>query len=547
MLAAEVLVDSLVAHGVTHLFYVPVISPPAIKGLTTRGVVPVVAHGEKAAAYMADGYARVSGRVGVCASQAIGSTNLAAGLRDAWLGRSPVLALSGGPEPVSRDRNLYQDLDDRAAFGPVTRSYGVVDRGDRMADVISSAFRSATTGAPRPVAVSLAGFWGSVTLDDCPAPKAPDSRFGSFPALRPAPDSDSLNEAVAAIAGAERPLLLIGGGARRSDAGLAIRALVDRSGMPSVSSLNGMGLLPDGYDGHLGVAGDYGRDSANRALAESDCVVVIGSSLGSMTTKNWRLIAPGARIVQIDVDPAELGRNYFGTVPLLCDSRTGVDALATGVTAPVDPKWRSRVEELRAEWESYSRPLESSSATPIRPEALLGRLSDALPDDVVLVGDTGHVGAWAARHLRLRPGQTFLRAAGSLGWGLPAAIGAKCGAPDRPVVCLTGDGGLLYHVAEIETAVRYDIPLVVVVNNNVGMNQEMFLWDAGTEQDKNWKFHDTDLVALATALGAGAERVDDASEIGAALHRALRSGRPFLVDVRTDPAIAAPPTWGPAL
>jgi acetolactate synthase-1/2/3 large subunit len=264
-----------------------------------------------------------------------------------------------------------------------------------------------------------------------------------------------------------------------------------------------------------------------------------------LSTNNWQQISPSARVVQIEVDAAEIGRNYPMTVPLLGDAWLVLEQLSHRLLDRLDPQWQARVDELRNEWEDSAHPLERSSAAPIRPEALLHRLSRALPPDAVVVADTGHAGAWSARHLRLGAGHTFVRAAGSLGWGLPAAIGAKCAAPNRPVVCFTGDGGLYYHIAELETAVRYDIPVVVVVNNNVGMNQEAFLWDADAAQEKNWKFADVDLVAVAEGFGCAAERIDRVEDIEVALAKAVGSGRPTLLDVRTDPAIACPPSWSP--
>ncbi|MFI6438042.1 thiamine pyrophosphate-binding protein [Streptomyces sp. NPDC050759] len=545
MIGAEALCTMLDEYETTHFFYVPVLSPPMIKEMLARGIQPVVPHGEMAAVYMADGYARVGGRVGVCGSQTIGSSNLAAGLREAWVGRSPVLALTGGPDSDTRGRNFYQDLDDRDVFRPVTKHQAVVDRGDRLPDVIRQAFRMATTGAPRPVHIGLAGFWGAVTLEDVPGDVSVDVRFGAVPALRSSVDPLLLERATAVLNASARPIVLVGGGARRSDAAPALRDLLDRTGLPAVTTLNGMGLLPDTHPSYLGTAGDYGRDSANQALAESDCVLVVGSSLGSMSTKNWQLISPSATVLQIDVDEVEIGRNYPATVPLLGDAALVLEQLAGRPLKKVDTKWRLRVHELRGEWENHTPRLEHSLDEPLRPEALLYRLSQALPDDAVVVADTGHAGAWCARHLRLGQGHTFVRAAGSLGWGLPAAIGAKCATRDRPVVCFTGDGGLYYHIAELETAARYDLPIVVVVNNNVGMNQERSLWDAGTDQEKNWKFSDVDLVAVAEGFGCAAERVERADALETALARAIASGRPTLLDVRTDPAIACPPSWSP--
>ncbi|MFE9687246.1 thiamine pyrophosphate-binding protein [Streptomyces sp. NPDC006285] len=545
MIAADAIALMLQEYQTTHFFYVPVLSPPAIKGMLARGIQPVVAHSERAAAYMADGYARVSGRVGVCGSQAIGSSNLAAGLRDPWMGRSPVLALTGGSDSATRGRNLYQDVDDRDAFRPVTKYQEVVDRGDRLADVIRQAFRMATTGTPRPVQVGLAGFWGAVTLEEVPDDVSVDARYGVVPALRTGADPLLVGRAAAVLAAAARPVILVGGGARHSDTAGVLRELLDRTGLPAVSTLNGMGLLADDHPSYLGCAGDYGRDSANRALAESDCVLVLGSSLGSMSTKNWQLLQPTATVVQIDVDAAEIGRNYPATVPLLGDVALVLEQLSAQPGKQIDAEWQQRIRTLCSDWETYAGESERSSDEPVRPEALVHRLSQVLPRDAVVVGDTGHAGAWCARHLRLGEDHTFVRAAGSLGWGLPAAIGAQCAAPDRPVVCFTGDGGLYYHLTELETAVRYDLPIVVVVNNNTGMNQEKFLWEAGTEEDKNWKFSDVDLVTVAEGMGCVAERVDRVDDIEPALARAVASGRPALLDVRTDPDIACPPSWAP--
>jgi acetolactate synthase I/II/III large subunit len=192
-------------------------------------------------------------------------------------------------------------------------------------------------------------------------------------------------------------------------------------------------------------------------------------------------------------------------------------------------------------------PLTRTVVTALSGLISLARLiGDAAPRDAVIVVDTGHAGAWAARHLSLGEGQTFLRDAGSLGWSFPAAIGAKRAAPDRPVICVTGDGGFLYHMTEMEAARRYGLPLVLVINNNVSMNQERFLWDEGDEtQAKNWQFEDVDIVALARSFGWQAKRVDEPSRIGPALAGAARAGGPVLVDVRTDPGIASPPSWAP--
>ena len=545
--AATILAHMLRDYGVTHFFNVPVISPAAVKTMASLGVMSVVAHGEKAAAYMADGYARVSGRPGVCGCQAIGATNLAAGLRDAWMARAPVIALSGGPDSATRHKNLYQEVDDMPIFDRLTKFNAVIDLPERLPDLVRQAFRAATTGVQRPVHLELAGFWGAVGAKTTEIEGRVEPLYGSAPSIRSGADPEMVAKAVTLLATAERPLILAGAGIVRSRGEEALRDLMERWQIPVVTSLNGKGAVADADPLALGVVGDYARDCANKALVEADVVLVVGSSLGSMTTRNWTLVTPGARIVHVDVDPLEIGRNYPGSLPLVGDARAVVQQLR-GAAAPRQPEgWLSRVAALKSEWADIAAPLETSSAIPIRPETLTRLIGDAVPADAVIVVDTGHAGAWAARHLALREGQTFLRAAGSLGWSFPAAIGAKCAAPDRPVICFTGDGGFFYHMAEMETARRYGLSLVVVVNNNVSMNQERFLWDEGDPaQAANWRFEPVDLVALAKSFGWQSERVDEPSRIKAAIAEAGQAEGPVLIDVRTDPNIASPPSWAPA-
>jgi acetolactate synthase-1/2/3 large subunit len=182
------------------------------------------------------------------------------------------------------------------------------------------------------------------------------------------------------------------------------------------------------------------------------------------------------------------------------------------------------------------------------PQRLVTVVSEELADDGILVGDTGHVGAWSARHVRLSGQQTMVRAAGSLGWGLPASIGVKCAYPGREVICLTGDAGFYYHLSELETARRYGLQVIVVVNNNLSMNQEAFFWDpASADQQKNWQFHDADLVAIARAFGCYGARVDDPADLPAVLDKARGSELPAVIDVRTDISAVAPQSFGPSL
>lgn len=534
------------AYGVSHFFFVPVILPETLKRMSADGITPIGCHGEKAAVYMADGYARVSGKVGVCGSQAIGSSNLAAGLRDPYMARVPVVALSGAPSAANRHRNLYQDVDDHGAFEAVTKWNGHVPDPSRFPDLLRQAFRAAASPACRPVHLEIAGRTGNP--GDSPAEGAgyAEPRYGTAPSDRPQADPAAVEQALAVLGGARRPVILAGNGVARSGAETVVRAFAEKAGVPVVTSLNGISTLPYDHPLLAGVVGEYGADGANRLIAEADAILVLGSSLGSMTTHSWSLIAAGAHIVQADIEGEEIGRNYPVEVALVADVRAVTEQLAAGAGFCAPQAWRDRLGQLRAQWRAQVADAEGSAAVPARPEWLFAQAATEMADGGILVGDTGHVGAWSARHVQLREGQRMIRAAGSLGWGLPAAIGAKCAAGDREVICLTGDAGFYYHIGELETARRYGLNIIVVVNNNLCMNQEAVFWDAGNaDQEKNWIFADVSFADVARGFGCHGERVADPADFPAALDKARASGLPAVIDVRTDPSVLAPAAYRP--
>jgi acetolactate synthase I/II/III large subunit len=547
---SDQIAEMLAAYGVSHFFFVPVILPETIKRMSRRGILPVMTHGEKAAAYMADGYARISRRVGVCGSQAIGSTNLAAGLRDAYMARTPIVALSGEPDARNAYRNLYQDLDDHGAFEAVTKWNAHVPGPSRFPDLLRQAFRSASSGVPRPVHLGLAGRTGNPGDSPAEGITRAEPRYGRSPSDRPMAEQSSVAAALELLAAARRPVILAGNGVARSGAARELVALAEQLRIPVVMTLNGLATIGFDHPLYAGVAGEYGADFANAILLRADVILVAGSSLGSMTTRSWSLIPADAQIIQVDIDGAEIGRNFECTVPMVGDVGAVIGQLTAAASrqgaAPAE--WAAEAAEIRAAWRAAVRDSETSDAVPIRPERLFSMVSDEMAADAIMVGDTGHTAAWTARHIRLSARQSIVRAAGSLGWGLPASLGVKCACPDREVICVTGDAGFFYHISELETARRYGLKVIVVVNNNTSMNQEAFFWDEGSaDQEKNWQFHDADLAEIARGFGCHGARVDDPADFAAALDKARGSGLPAVIDVRTDIAVAAPQSLGPAL
>lgn len=562
---ARYLAEALEGYGVTHVFFVPTILSSTLVQIEQRTKIDrILTHGEKAAAYMADGYARASGRPGVCLAQTVGAANLAAGLRDPYLGCSPVLAITGGPYPGTRSRNTYQEIEDFPLFKPVTKFSARVDAADRLPDLLRQAFRMATSGKPGPVHLEVAGHFGEIEEQQLAAAAADvlvEPRFAAVPAFRPEPEPEAVRAAAAALAAAERPVIVAGGGVRHSGAGPELIELAEALGIPIATSLNGKDTVPADHPLAVGVVGNYSRRSANRTVGEADLVFFVGSQTSSQLTCLWRVPRAGTRVVQLDIDPGELGRHYPNSVSLLGDARATLRALVAAAdrdSAGRRAAWVARTQGYQAEWRADLAPLLDSDAVPARPERICKELGAHLPDDALLVSDTGHAGMWTGGLVDLRAagrpggaGQGYIRCAGSLGWGLPAALGAQLALPERPVVLFAGDGGFWYHLAELETAVRWSIGATLVVNNNRSLNQGQQPYEAaygGKLHGKHadlWKHSDVNFARLAEAMGATGIRVERPGDFAPALGRALevtaRAGSgPVVIDVVTAIDAMAP-------
>ena len=553
MTGAALFAEMMEGYGVSHIFFVPAFMLKAFAEMEDRPIARVMVHGEKAAAYMADGYARASGKPGLCMAQMIGASNLAAGVRDAFMAGSPVIAITGGPTPQSRHRHAYQEVDDISQFDAVTKLNAQIDHVGRMGDLIRQAFRVATTGAPGPVHLRVQSHLGQITEAEADLDPLVEQRFARAPAFRPEPDLQDVRRALQALAEAERPVIVAGGGVIRSGAEPEVVALAEKLGIPVATGLNAKTAIVDHHPLAVGVPGAYSRDCANRALHEADLVFFIGSHTGGQVTNNWMFPAPGTKVIQLDIDPAELGRNYPNLVSILGDAKASL-ARMIELAAPRQNQsgWPQRVRQLVAEWRDEHAPTRSSDAVPIRPERICREISEALPADGVVVSDTGHAGIWTAAMIELKhPGQSYFRTAGSLGWGFPAALGVKCALPDRPVVCFTGDGGFYYHIAELETARRHNISAVIVVNNNSSLNQEIRLNDAaygGKQRGRAaemWRFPDVDFAKVAENFGCAGIRVTHPGELNGALKQAIGMNRPVVVDVVTDMYAIANKPWVP--
>jgi acetolactate synthase-1/2/3 large subunit len=551
MTGAQCLADMLKGYGVTHVFHVPAVLRTTFAEMERRtDIKRLHVHGEKAAAYMADGYARASGKPGICMAQVIGALNLAAGLRDAWLAHSPVIAMTGGREPKTKFKKVYQEVDDMPAFEPVTKFNATIDDVARVPDMVRQAFRVAVTGCPGPVHLQFRGNEGQVDAEEADMEPLVEAQFARVPAFRPEPDAASVRAALRLLEQAARPVIVAGGGVRASGAQGDLVALAEALQIPVATSLNGKDSIPGNHPLSVGVVGTYSRESANRVVNAADLVCFVGSETGGMTTHFWAVPKIGTPAIQIDIDPEALGRNYPLQAAVNGDAKVTLArmlAAADRAGAGRRKTWVGEAQEICNQWRAKYRPALDSDAVPIRPERLCGALTRHMPDDAMVVADTGHAGMWMGGFYDLRsPRQSYMRSAGHLGWAFPAGLGAKCACPERPVVAFTGDAGFWYHIAEIETAARWNIDAVTVVNNNGAGNQSKRGFDRAyggqqTVQARElWTFSKVNFAKIAEEMGALGFRVENAAAFPTALAQALAAKRPAVIDVVTDIEALAP-------
>ena len=550
---AKVLAKMLHDYGVTDIFHVPAVLRTTMAELETiSNIRRIHAHGEASAAYMADGYARASGRPGVCAAQIIGALNLAAGLRDAWLAKSPVIALTGGRDQATKFRKAYQEVDDIPAFEPVTKLNATVDSANRFPDMLNQAFRVAVSGSPGPVHLQFKGNEGQVDQEsfDETIPTSIDESVSSVPPYRPKPDIAQIKKAMDIINNASKPILVVGGGVRWSKAGDLIDEISKKLKIPVATSLNAKDVINSTNPLNVGVVGTYSRGSANKSVLAADLAIFVGTDLGGMVTNFWKIPKIGIKAIHIDIDPEVLGRNYPLEVGIMADAKIALTEMMKFADETKVERRISWVEEVQGycrDWYDEFRPLLQSDSIPIRPERVCHDLSLNLPDNSFVVVDTGHGGMWMGGMFDLKSsGQSYIRSAGHLGWAFPASLGVKCAVPDRPVICFTGDAGFWYHIAEVETAVRWGINAVIVVNNNGAGNQSKRGFDrvyGGTQTDKAremWTFNNVNFAQIAKHMGAESIRVENPKDFTPALQKAIALNKCVILDVVTDVDALAP-------
>ena len=553
MNGAEWLARALASTGMSHVFFVESTMRRTLLQLSDLGVKPILAHSEKAAAYMADGYARVAARPGVCMAQSVGAANLASGLQDAWLGRAPVIAFTGHKEPSFQHRNSYQEIAHAPLFSAVTKFSTPVYATSELPRLLRHAWRAALADTPRPTHLDFNGLQGDVIelgqTGDAPVIETEARRI---PVHRPVADERDIERAAAILSGARRLVIVAGDAAAASGAGPELLALAEALNAPVATTLGARGIIPTTHRLSAGVAGSYSAPPANRIVHGAELVLFVGCDTGDQVTLNWRIPPIDTKIVQIEPDPLEIGRSYPNTTGLLGDPKATLARLVQVVGKPArDGRYAEEAARIVADWRASMTALAEKNTAPISVERLCAEITRALPSDGVLVADTGYSGIWTGTMIEMNgAGQSYLRAAGSLGWAFPASLGAQCAAGPRNVVCFTGDGGFYYHLPELESARRYNIPVTIVINNNSGFGQNLtgvhrISGNRPGRGEELIRFGPTDFTEVAKSFGVRGIRVEQPQDLAPALQQALAADAPVVVDVVTDLEPRAPEAWSP--
>ena len=539
MNGARWLAQALVAEGVDTLFGYPggTIMPfyDALHG--TPALKHVLVRHEQGAAFAANGYARASGRVGVCvATSGPGASNLVTGIADAMLDSVPMVVLTGQVPTTLMGTDAFQELDVFAMTLPMVKHSFIARRVDELPMMVAEAFRLARSGRPGPVLIDLPK---DVQMAD--ATHLPAHAPLPVDAVE-APKDASLHEALALISQAQRPVLYGGGGIALGDALQDFRTFVDATQIPTVLTLKGLGALPTKHPLNLGMLGMHGSRAANLAVQESDLLIVVGARFDDRATGKLAEFAPHARVVHMDLDACEIGKLRSADAGVRGDLRTTLTKLTLPCAAHLHGRngaarkaWRAQCQQRAQQHAArYDAPGKSVYAP-----ALLKRLSELAPEAVVAC-DVGQHQMWVAQHWRMDHPRKHLTsgALGAMGFGIPAAMGAQEADRGKQVICVSGDGSILMNIQELATLRRYDLPVKIVLLDNQALGmvrqwQELFFDKRYSEIDLS---DNPDFVAVARAFGIEAMHIERADEIDGALRALLDAKGPALLHVAIDTA-----------
>jgi len=534
---SKALFEALKVEGVKHIFGIPggAIIPIYDALYDVHEIRHILTRHEQGAAHAADGYARALGKQGVCmTTSGPGATNLTTGILNAYMDSSPVVAISGQVPTQALGTDAFQEADMLSVMLPIAKHNFIVHRIEELPSVVRLAFKVAMTGRPGPVHIDLPKNV-QVTKADLKIP----AEIKYEKPLKLQPDPEQVRKAVDMLTKAEQPVIFAGGGIMWSGASKELIELAELLNAPVTTSLLGKGTIPEDHPLALGMLGMHGRMAANTVVTESDMLLAVGVRFSDRSTADVRYFAPKAKIIHIDIDPVEIGKNVRVDLPIIGDAKRSLAAIIKELRSRAKrgraSRWLDRVKKLRKEF----APRMDYDEVPIKPQRAIKEIQGVLDENAIIVTEVGQCQMWAAHFYVVRKPRHFISSGGlgTMGFGFPASMGAKVARPECDVVNIAGDGSFLMNSQELATVVENEINVVSCIFNNryLGMVkqwQDLFFQKRRSATNLGKV---PDFVKLAEAYGAWGDRAAKPSEVAPKLREALRCGKPAVLDIPIDP------------
>ncbi len=540
-IGGHILVDQLVAQGVEHVFCVPGESYLAVlDGLHDQDIQVTVCRQEGGAAMMADAYGKLTGKPGICmVTRAPGASNALAGVHISSQDSTPMILFVGQIERGMREREAFQEMDYRTVFGTQAKWVTEIDQVERIPEIISRAFHVATSGRPGPVVIALPE---DMLVEQAEVADAP--RYEVVESMPTAAQMDALRQL---LAGARKPVAILGGSRWDADAVARFADAAASCRLPVAVQFRRQMLFPTSHPCFIGDVGLGSNPELIQYIKEADLVLLIGGRMSEVPSQSYTLLGipvPDQTLVHVQPDPQELNRVYRADLAINVSPVAFTQALAGQDLTQAAPAWNDELARLRASYEAWTDPLRITHPGDFQMGQVMAHLRTVLPPDAIMCNGAGNYATWLHRfHPFTQYGTQLAPTSGSMGYGLPAAVGAKRIHPDRTVVCFAGDGCFMMHGQEFATAVQYDLPIIVLLIDNgmygtIRMHQEReYPARLSATSLKN-----PDFAAYAQAFGGHGERVETTEQFAPALKRALASGKPAILHCLLDPETISPTT-----
>lgn len=533
------IVQVLKEEGVQKIFGVPgesflnvldaIYEEPSIEFISGRQ--------EGGASFMAEGYAKATGDVGVCmATRGPGATNLSAGLHTAQQDSTPIVAMLGQVERKFKGREAFQEVDFASYFKDLCKWSVEIDDASRIPEILHRAFHIARSGRPGPVVVSL-----PEDMQDDLVAYEQHELYQSIRVSKPRPESELVKQVAEELNKAKKPIIIAGGGITLSGAEATqnLIKLSEALHIPVATAFRRFHAFPNTHPNYAGTLGLGAMEGLAKYIKESDLVLALGTKFSQMTTGDYTLLNEKGRLIHVDISPEALGRVYKPTIPIVADTNEFLKELLKEMKPEVSEERKEKLKDINDQYVSFSTPILTNQENHADLKTVIHTLRNELPEDAIITSDAGNFFSWVSRYYRFGPKNLYLGpTSGAMGYGMPSAIGAKVAFPNKTVVSISGDGGFMMTMQEFETAVRYDASIIhIIANNNmygtIRAHQERRFPDRVIAT----KLSNPNYAELALNFGGYGERVQKNEDFAGALERAIESKRPAIIEIMTNPDI----------